>query len=218
MSLEDKSYQLWIERGKCGENVWLWGLLPFGLLYSYYKVGKTEKGFLILGVAIVLNIISAVSYFVFFRPLPIIGIILFVVLIYGLSDTYSIGKKFKQISDSSVNIVNLAEPKISTNEDKSYELWLQRGKYNGKKVVLWGLTAFIIPFMILEPYHRVGRGWTGAGILVVFAILVLIGAGTMDSKALGFLAIIYGIYDTYHTAEKYTKMLSESNPKNEGQK
>lgn len=90
VELKDNSYDLWIKRGKCSENVWMWVFFIFLLTpYAYYKVGKTNKGFLILGLTIIL-----LAAYALVAP---VGLVAVLVLLYGTWDTYSTAKKYNKI-------------------------------------------------------------------------------------------------------------------------
>ncbi|MCZ7392445.1 MAG: hypothetical protein ABOK23_05120 [Candidatus Methanoperedens sp.] len=88
--MSDDSYNLWFNRGRCSENVWMWGIIPFLMPYAYYKVGKGWKGLGILIAWPIVNVLFAiltgVNYYVGFA-----------ILVYGLFDTYNIAKEYNRI-------------------------------------------------------------------------------------------------------------------------
>jgi len=86
---DENSFNLWLNRGRCSENVWMWGIIPFLMPYAYYKVGKGWKGLGILIASPIVTILSAV--------LIGIGAIGFAILVYGLFDTHNIAKEYKGV-------------------------------------------------------------------------------------------------------------------------
>lgn len=86
---DNNSFNLWLNRGRCTENVWIWGIIPFLIPYAYYKVGKGWKGLGILIASPIVTILSAV--------LIGIGAIGFSILVYGLYDTYNLAKEYNTV-------------------------------------------------------------------------------------------------------------------------
>ncbi len=82
------SYELWIERGRCNENIWLLCILPFLMLYVYYKLGKEKKGIALMILGLLISLIS-------FKLTGIysVGIAFFV---YALFDTYLIARRYNE--------------------------------------------------------------------------------------------------------------------------
>lgn len=87
--MSEDSFNLWLKRGRCSENVWIWGVIPFLLPYAYYKVGNGWKG---IGILIAAPIVS-----VLFAILIEVGAVGIAVLVYGLFDTYNIAKEYNRV-------------------------------------------------------------------------------------------------------------------------
>ncbi len=85
---DDNSFNLWLNRGQCSENVWMWGIIPFLMPFAYYKVGMGWRGIWFLVAEVLLIIIFWV------RPINALVLGLFV---YQLSDTSNIAKEYNRV-------------------------------------------------------------------------------------------------------------------------
>ncbi|CAG0963462.1 Chaperone protein DnaJ [Methanosarcinales archaeon] len=83
---DDNSYNLWLNRGRCSENVWMWGIIPLIMPYAYYKVGMGWRGIWFL--------IAAVLFATLIGRVGAIWIMLFV---YGLFETRNIAKEYNRV-------------------------------------------------------------------------------------------------------------------------
>lgn len=88
VELKEDSYNLWIKRGRCSENVWMWIFFLALSPYAYYKLGKTKKGLLIFGLTIIL-----------LAGGPLVAL----PILYGTWDTYSTAKKYNNIYSEQSN-------------------------------------------------------------------------------------------------------------------
>lgn len=82
------SYELWIERGRAKENIWLLCILPFLMPYVYYKLGKEKKGIALMISGLLISLIS-------FKLTGIysVGIAFFT---YAIFDTYLIARRYNE--------------------------------------------------------------------------------------------------------------------------
>ncbi len=87
--MSENSYNLWLSRGRCSENVWIWGIIPFLIPYAYYKIGKGWKG---VGILIASPIVS-----ILFAILIGVGAVGIAILVYGLFDTYNIAREYNRV-------------------------------------------------------------------------------------------------------------------------
>jgi membrane-bound ClpP family serine protease len=82
------SYELWIERGQCSENIWLFCILLFLMPYVYYKLGKEKKGIALLILGLLISLIS-LKLTGFYS----VGIAFFA---YAIFDTYLIASRYNE--------------------------------------------------------------------------------------------------------------------------
>lgn len=82
------SYELWVERGRCSENIWLLCILLFLMPYVYYKLGKEKKGIALMISGLLISLIS-------FKITGIysVGIAFFA---YAIFDTYLIARRYNE--------------------------------------------------------------------------------------------------------------------------
>ncbi len=82
------SYELWMERGRCNENIWMLCVFPFLMPYVYYKLGKERKGIALL----ISGILTSLVFFIF-TGIYSVGIAFFG---YAIFDTYLIARKYNE--------------------------------------------------------------------------------------------------------------------------
>jgi len=58
--MSEDSFDLWLKRGRCSENVWMWGIIPFLIPYAYYKVGMGWRGVGIFVAAPIVSVLFAI--------------------------------------------------------------------------------------------------------------------------------------------------------------
>lgn len=87
---DDNSFNLWLNRGRCSENVWIWGIIPFLMPIAYYKLGMGWRGIWFLVAEILKFIIVGVH--------PIGGnVIVLGLLVYQFSETSKIAKEYNRV-------------------------------------------------------------------------------------------------------------------------
>lgn len=87
--MSEDSFDLWLKRGRCSENVWMWGIIPFLIPYAYYKVGMGWRGVGILIASPIVGMLSAI--------LIGVGAVGIAILVYGLFDTYNIAREYNRV-------------------------------------------------------------------------------------------------------------------------
>ena len=83
-----KTYELWIERGRANENIWLLCILLLLMPYVYYRLGNEKKGIVLFILGILVALIS-------FQLTGIysVGIAFYA---YAIFDTYLIARRYNE--------------------------------------------------------------------------------------------------------------------------